>query len=335
MWSNFRRTVGFFAFLMCCCFLVSSSFAGDKIEPGGDKIAASVNGKVITQTELEREILNLSNRYSIQSQDSTIPDDIESKALDSLITRQLLYEASQKAQIKVDDAEVDENLQQAISRFPNKEAFEAVLKRENVTEDELKSEIRYGLAIQTYVEDKYISKTSVSDEELKTYYDSNPALFKHPEMVKASHILIRVDEQADEAQKNEARKNIDDIAKQLKEGKDFAELAKSHSECPSSSNGGDLGSFRKGQMVKSFEDVAFSLNPGEISPVVETNFGYHIIKVSEKQPEGTFPLDQVKPQIEQVLTREKVQHLLEKDIETLKANAKIKTFIDKDEKPKS
>lgn len=335
MWSNFRRTLGFFAFLMCCCFLVSSSFAGDKTEPGGDKIAASVNGKVITQTELEREILNLSNRYSIQSQDSTIPDDIESKALDSLITRQLLYEASQKAQIKVDDAEVDENLQQAISRFPNKEAFEAVLKRENVTEDELKSEIRYGLAIQTYVEDKYISKTSVSDEELQTYYDSNPALFKHPEMVKASHILIRVDEQADEAQKNEARKKIDDIAKQLKEGKDFAELAKSHSECPSSSNGGDLGSFRKGQMVKSFDDVAFSLNPGEISPVVETNFGYHIIKVSEKQPEGTFPLDQVKPQIEQVLTREKVQHLLEKDIETLKANAKIKTFIDKDEKPKS
>lgn len=335
MWPNFRRASVFFAFVLCCCFLVSSSFANDKTGPGGDKIAASVNGKVITHSELEREILNLSHRYSIQTQDSTIPDDIESKALDNLITRQLLYEASQKAQIKIDDAEVDENLQQAISRFPNKEAFESVLKRENVTEDELKSEIRYGLAIQAYVENMYISKTSVSDEELKTYYDSNPALFKHPEMVKASHILIRVDEQADEAEKTEARKKIDDIAKKLTEGNDFAELAKSYSECPSSSNGGDLGSFRQGQMVKPFEDAAFSLKAGEISPVVETNFGYHIIKVAEKQPEGTFPLDQVKPQIQQVLTREKVQQLLEKDIETLKSNADIKTFIDMDEKTKS
>jgi peptidyl-prolyl cis-trans isomerase C len=335
MWSNFRRTLGFFGLSLCCFFLVSPSFADEKTASDSDEIAASVNEKVITRTELEREILNLSHRYSIQTQDSTIPDGIEDKALDNLITRELLYEASQKAQIKVDDSEVDENLQQAISRFPNKEAFDSVLKRENVTEDELKSEIRYGLAIQTYVEDKYVSKTSVSDEELKTYYDSNPALFKHPEMVKASHILIRVDEQADEAQKTEARKKIDDIAKKLKEGKDFAELAKSYSECPSSSNGGDLGSFRRGQMVKSFEDAAFSLNPGEISPVVETNFGYHIIKVSEKQPEGSFPLDQVKPQIQQIVTREKVQQLLGKDIETLKSKADIKTFINMDEKPKN
>jgi peptidyl-prolyl cis-trans isomerase C len=335
MWSKFKSTLGLFGLLLCFCFLVSSSFAEDKAVPGGDEIAASVNGKVITQAELEREILNLSHKYSIQMKDSTIPDDIESKALDNLITRHLLYEASQKAQIKIEDSEVNENLQQAISRFPNKEAFDSVLKRENVTEDELKSEIRYGLAIQTYVEDKYVSKTSVSDEEIKTYYDSNPALFKHPEMVKASHILIRVDPQAEESKKIEARKKIEDIAKKLTAGEDFAELAKTYSECPSSSNGGDLGSFRRGQMVQAFEDTAFSLNPGEISPVVETHFGFHIIKVSEKQPEGIFPLEQVKPQIEQVLTREKVQKLLEKDIENLKSEATIETFSSTDEKPKN
>jgi peptidyl-prolyl cis-trans isomerase C len=335
MWSNFRKALRFFGLLLCCCLLVSPSFADDKAISSGDEIAASVNGKMITRTELEREILNLSNRYSIQTQDSAIPDDIESKALDNLITRQLLYEASQKAQIKVDDSEVNENLQQAISRFPNKEAFDSVLKRENITENDLKSEIRYGLAIQTYVEDNYVSKTSVSEEELTTYYNSNPALFKHPEMVKASHILIRVDSQAEETQKIEARKKIEDIAKRLKAGEDFAELAKTYSECPSSSNGGDLGSFRRGQMVQAFEDAAFSLNPGEISPVVETNFGFHIIKVSEKQPEGSFPLDQVKPQIQQVLTREKVQKLLDKDIENLKSKADIETFSIIDEKPKN
>jgi peptidyl-prolyl cis-trans isomerase C len=333
MGSNFRRVLWCFG-LLFCCFLVSLSFADDKAVSNEEKIAASVNGKEITQTELEREILNLSHRYSIQTKDSTIPEDIESKALDNLITRELLYEASQKAQIKVEDSEVDENLQQAISRFPNKEAFESVLKRENVTEDDLKSEIRYGLAIQNYVEDTYLSKTTVSDQEIQTYYESNPAMFKHPEMVKASHILIRVDSQEDDAQKAEARKKIEEVAKKLAAGENFAELAKTYSDCPSSSNGGDLGSFSRGQMVPEFEKVAFSLKPGEISPVVETNFGFHIIKVSEKQAEGTYSLEQVKPQIEQVLTREKVQKLLEKDIENLKSKADIETFANMDEKQK-
>ncbi len=335
MWSNFRSALKFFGMLLCCCFLVSPSFAEDKTVSGADEIAASVNGKVIKRTELEREILNLTHRYSTQMQDSTIPDNIESEALDNLITKELLYEASQKAQIKVEDSEVDKNLQQEISKFPNKEAFDSVLKRENITENELKSAIRYGIAIQTYVEDMYVSKTSVLDEELKTYYNSNPALFKHPEMVKASHILIKLDPQADEAQKIEARKKIEDIAKKLSAGEDFAELAKNYSECPSSAKGGDLGSFRRGQMVQAFEDAAFSMNPGEISPVVETHFGFHIIKVSEKQPEGTFPLEEVKPQIQQVLTREKVQKLLEKDIENLKSKADIETFPSTNEKPKN
>jgi peptidyl-prolyl cis-trans isomerase C len=333
MGSNFKRVL-LCSGLLFCIFVVSLSIADDKAVSNDEKIAASVNGKVITQTDLEREILNLSHRYSIQTEDSTIPEDVESKALDNLITRELLYEASQKAQIKVEDSEVDENLQQAISRFPNKEAFESVLKRENVTEDDLKSEIRYGLAIQNYVEDMYLSKTTVSDQEIQTYYESNPALFKHPEMVNASHILIRVDSQENGAQKAEARKKIDEVAKKLAAGEDFTELAKTYSDCPSSSNGGDLGSFSRGQMVPEFEEVAFSMTPGEISPVVETNFGFHIIKVSEKQPEGTYSLEQVKPQIEQVLTREKVQKLLEKDIENLKAKADIQTFSNMDEKKK-
>lgn len=334
MYSNVIKALGFFGFLVSFCFIISPSFADNKPVPGQDEIAASVNGKAITRAELDREVLNLSHRYSMQPQNSSIPGDIESKALDNLISKQLLYEESQKAKIKVDDSEVSENLQQTISKFPNKEAYESALKRENINEEELKNEIRYSLAIQKYVENKYVSKTIITDEEIKNYYDSNPDLFKHPEMIKASHILIGVDSQADETKKTEARKKIDDIEKELKTGKDFAELAKKYSECPSSSNGGDLGTFKRGQMVQAFEDAAFALNPGEVSSVVETPFGFHIIKVFEKQPEGSFPLDQVKPQINEFLTREKVQKLLENDIENLKSKADIKTFSSMDEKEK-
>ncbi|MCU0613855.1 MAG: SurA N-terminal domain-containing protein, partial [Desulfobacterales bacterium] len=89
MWSNFRSALKFFGMLSCCCFLVSPSFAEDKTVSGADEIAASVNGKVIKRAELEREILNLTHRYSTQMQNSTIPDDIESEALDNLITKEL------------------------------------------------------------------------------------------------------------------------------------------------------------------------------------------------------------------------------------------------------
>jgi peptidyl-prolyl cis-trans isomerase C len=326
MRTNLKKMLKCFLFFLCCLLLVSTSFAKDEEDADSATIVASVNGKEINQAELDREVVNISQRYSSQMQGLPVPDDIESKALDSLITKELLYEASRKAQIEIDDQQVDQNLQQAISRFPDKEAFDAVLKRENITVDELKSEIRHGLAIQKYVEDTFVSKATVSDDEIKSYYDSNQELFKHPEMVKASHILVSLNSDADDTQKAEARKKIEDLAKKIKEGKDFAELASAHSDCPSSSNGGDLGFFKKGQMVKSFEDAAFSMDPGQVSPVVETRFGFHLIKVAEKQPEGTYSLDQVKPQIQQMLIREKVQQLMEKDIENLKANAEIKTF---------
>ncbi len=325
MQKKFTKALKCFLFLLCCLFWTTACLANE--ETGGDSgVVASVNGKNITQDELDREVVNLSQRYSSQMQGMPVPDDIESKALDTLITRHLLYEASQKANIEVDEKKVDQNIEQAISRFPDKETFDSVLKRENVTMDDLKSEIRHGLAIQSYVEDNFVSKADVSDSEIQKYYESNPELFKHPEMVKASHILISLNNGADEDQKAEARKKIDALAKRIKEGEDFSELAKSHSDCPSSSNGGDLGFFKKGQMVKPFEEAAFTMKPGEISPVVETRFGYHLIKVEEKKSEGTYPLEQVKPQIQQMLTREKVQKLLEQNIEDLKANAQIRTF---------
>lgn len=332
MQTNFKKTFRYFSVFLCFFFWVSASFAENEADTQKDEVVASVNGTKITQADLDREIVNISNRYSNQMKGLPLPDDIANKALDTLITRQLLYEASQKAQIKINENDVDQNLQQTISRFPDKETFDSALKRENVTIDELKSEIRHGLAIQTYVEDMFVSKTEVSDDELKTYYETNPELFKHPEMVRASHILVSLDAEANDAQKAEALAKIEEVAKKVKEGGDFAELAKANSDCPSSNNGGDLGFFKKGQMVKPFEDAAFSMNSGEVSPIVETRFGYHIIKVTEKQEEGSYSMDQVKPQIQQVLIREKVQKLLEKDIETLKAKAEIKTFKSLDEK---
>ncbi len=344
MSKKLQGTICLVAMVMLC-FFVRSSFAEEKaagpdsgkaVEEkttvGGEEKAATVNGEVITQAELDREIKNIAYRMPQNMQGAPPMTDLREKALENLISRQLLLETSRKAGVKIEDAAVEEKLQNAIQSFPDKKTFEAVLKRENVTEGELKLEIRSNLAIQKYMEDEVKSKIEVSKEEVGEFYEKNPLLFKHPEMVKASHILIKTGEKEDDAKKAEARKKIEEVEKQVKEGKDFAELAKTYSECPSKENGGDLGFFRRGQMVKPFEDVAFSLKPGEVSSIVETQFGYHLIKVSEAKPEGTYPLEEVEPKIKEDLSNRKIQEMVAKKLDELKANAKIEKFVAMDDK---
>jgi len=133
---------------------------------------------------------------------------------------------------------------------------------------------------------------------------------------------------ADAAAKAEARAKAEQVLKDIKAGKDFAALAKEHSQDPGSAvNGGDLGFFQPGQMVGPFNDAAFSLAPGSVSDLVETEFGFHIIKVAEKQPSRTVPLDDVKPQLEQFLLQRNRQEQTEAFVEGLRSKGKIEILI--------
>lgn len=145
----------------------------------------------------------------------------------------------------------------------------------------------------------YEKDITVDDEQIKDYYEANMEKFKQPEQVKASHILLKVE---DPKKEEEVKKKAHDIYKKLKEGKDFSKLASQYSQDPGSKDkGGDLGYFERGKMVKEFEEVAFTLNPGEISEPVKTQFGYHIIKVEDKKPEGTKTLEEAKEEIIKIL----------------------------------
>jgi len=143
----------------------------------------------------------------------------------------------------------------------------------------------------------------------------------------ASHILIKVDSKADASKKAEARKKIEKIQKKVKKGEDFAALAKEFSEGPSGAKGGDLGYFKRGQMVKPFEDVAFALKPVEVSDIVETRFGYHLIKVIDKKPEKVIAFAEVKDKLQQYIKRQKIQGQVNQYIEELKGKAKIDRFL--------
>jgi peptidyl-prolyl cis-trans isomerase C len=287
-------------------------------------IVATVNGTAITKAEMDRamKFMLAQNRVS-----ATLSDEERKKAetavLDQLISAELLYQAGKKLEIKDIDKLVDTQMSQNKAKFPSPEAYDKALKTSGLTEKDLKEFSRKEIYINNLIEKQIASKVSVSDAEAKKFYDENKDKFKHEEMVRASHILVVVDPKASPEDKKKAREKAEALLKRVKGGEDFAAVAKKESGCPSAAQGGNLGYFSKGQMVPAFEDVAFSLKPGEISGVVETQFGFHIIKVDEKKPAGTETFDEVKQRIISFLKVQKVQTGITEYIDKLRKEGKV------------
>ncbi len=180
-------------------------------------------------------------------------------------------------------------------------------------------DIKNSILAQELLKKEIKAKVKVTDDEIKEYYEKNKAKFKDPEQVRARHILIKVDPQADNKKWKEAEKKAKEIKKRLEKGEDFAKLAKEFSDDPGTKNkGGDLGFFAKGRMVPEFEAAAFALKPGQISEPVKTVYGYHIIQTMEKKSAKQKELKDVKEQIRQMIQREKERKLMENMLTELK-----------------
>jgi len=172
------------------------------------------------------------------------------------------------------------------------------------------------------------SKVSVQDPEVKGFYDQNMERFKQGDSVHAAHILIGVPQGATPEQKTEAKGKATAVLKTIKAGGDFATLARANSQdTGSAQNGGDLGFFPKGQMTPAFEEAAFKLKPGAVSPLVETPFGFHIIKVLERRPPRTAPFAEVSGQIKDFLTQGQREQKLEQFVEQVKAKGKVEILV--------
>ena len=308
--------------------LVSAlTFAANKKAPG-DKIAV-VNGVIISQGEFDRELDFFVRRAAPEGQQ--LPElqlaKIQNDVLESLIDREVLFQESQKKGIEVKADEISDQLKKIKQRYPDETQFAEMLKGIGLTESDVQTQIKRGMAIQQLIDKEVGDKVKISDEESKQYYDTHPEFFKQPEQVNASHILIKVDENASEAQKVEARKKIQEVQQKLQKGEDFVTLAKTYSEGPSAPQGGNLGYFRRGQMVKPFEDAAFKLKPGETSDIVETRFGYHLIKVIDKQPEKTLAYAEIKDRLNELLKKQKLETEVDVYIDNLRKDAKIEKFL--------
>lgn len=175
-----------------------------------------------------------------------------------------------------------------------------------------------------FIKQEVANKVTVSEDDMKNYYNTHKDDFKKPEMVRARHILIKVDPSASESDRKKAKEKAEDILKKIKSGEDFAKLATDMSDdMGSKAKGGDLGFFSRGRMVKSFEDAAFSLSPGGVSGIIETQFGYHIIKAEEKKPASVDSYEEAKEKISQKLLQEQIKLKVNEFIEGAMKDAKV------------
>ena len=253
---------------------------------------AEVNESGITSNQLQSAFLNTISQYddaTLSSLDQSAIVSFKKNILNQLIDHELLYQQAQKEKVKISNDEINLEIDKIKDNFSSPEEFNEALKANNITLVRLKEDIKRQLMINSILEETR-NQVSISDEELLEYYNENKESFLEPEQVHARHILVETEEEAN------------NLLLQLKEGlTDFAELAKEKSIGPSAPSGGDLGFFARGQMVKEFEDAVFSLEPGKISGVVQTQFGYHIIKCEEKKEEYSPTFEEAKERISNTL----------------------------------
>lgn len=291
------------------------------------KPVARVNGKEITAAELKRaEKILIANKPGFQVP-PLLQKEFEMQALNQLISSELLFQASQKLEIKDLDKQAEAKLAQLKSGFPDVKAYDKGLQSIGFDEKMFLDSIRHDLAIAYFVNTTFAANVTVSEEEIKTFYEKNPKNFLQEEQVRASHILIGVDSKAGVEAKKAARDKAEKLHADLVNGADFAKLAKENSTCPSSKQGGDLGFFSKGKMVPQFEQAAFALEQGGLSGVVETQFGYHIIKLTDRKKAETSSLSAARKKIEDYLRAQKTNAAIEAFVGEARKNAKIDVLL--------
>ena len=322
-----NRTKSIAAIILCmAAMLLSAAPALAADAPAGQ--IATVNDSVLTRQDLDREMKLISFKLARQGRpmDDAQLKRYESNIRETLINRTLLLQQSKSMGIEVKDSLVTKALEEFKAAFKDENAYQQELGEMGFTEASLTTQIQDGLTIKSLIDKEVVQKLSLSDQQVRAYYDDNPNLFRKPEQVKASHILVQVPQNADEAKRAEALSTIQALKTRIDNGENFATLAMEHSDCPSKAKGGDLGFFGREQMVKPFSDAAFALQPGQISDVVQTRFGYHLIRVTERQAEQTMAFNDVKEAIATRLRQEQEGKKIDAYLENLKKHADIKRF---------
>ncbi len=268
------------------------------LKPGTDSVLISTDKYNLTSDEFINKVYSTFGTNCTQLATFNAPklEKFVKEFGEKMVIDKLLLLKAEKEKITVTEVEVDSIMDLQITQLGGKEKYEEQLKSNGILLENVKQEITAGMTVNKYLEKVFDSKIEIPEEDINKSYNE-------VKKVKASHILLKTDGLNSDEKKVEYEKLMN-IREKILAGEDFAKAATEFSDCPSGKNGGDLGEFTRGQMVKPFEEVAFSLPVDEISDIVETQFGYHIIKVTQRNQE-TRPLEEVREKIENELKMSK------------------------------
>ena len=307
----------------------SAKAAPENVEVTDETVVAEVDGEKLTYGEAMKTVKRMLGAQGASAEQlDMIAKQMAPQALpqiaEQFVSTTLLKAEAAKRGFTATAADIEEAISNVVTRLPEDMTFADVLEKMGLSLEEARKEMSEGLAINKLIED--VTKgLKAGEEAIAKFYEENARYFEKPEQVEASHILIKIDaaDATNETAKAAAKAKAESLRAQVLAGTNFAELAAIHSDCPSKAQGGSLGSFRRGQMVKPFEDAAFALGTNEVSEVVETQFGFHVIKVTGKTPAGKTPLEEVRDQIAEHLSGEDKGKKVTDLIDSLKSKAKV------------
>ena len=316
---------GWLIVLAAICFPTGMLHAQNDSNTAQPELLAVVNGVAITHAQLDTELLLLHSEMAL---DPRVPGredslELESDLLKVMIERELIRQAVKAKEIRIPTRRVDQAFQEVKDIFSDNARFLKYLTDIGLDEVGLRERLNEGLKIQQLLHNEVTRSIRVKTAELHDHYERFSDDFIQPSQVRARHILIAV---GTERTPEQAMLEIQSLELKLSQGADFAVLALDRSDCPSKNTGGDLGFFTFSQVVPEFAEAAFALQPGQISGIVKTRFGYHLIQVLERKPSARIPFRDVREKIERTIRRNKENRAITQYLATLKSEAVIQRF---------
>jgi parvulin-like peptidyl-prolyl isomerase len=293
-------------------------------------LAARVNGTGISQEQLERtfdEELKQRKLNLLQIRNPERVKQMKRAVLDRLIEQELFWQQAQAAGTVASPQEVEQAFQSTLGQFKSREAFERRLLSEGYTPESYRLLVKKQVSGTKYANSVGAKAPAVTEQEIHQFYLDNPEKFARPQQVRARDILIKVAPAASEQERAASRSRAEQVLKAARAGEDFEKLAREHSEAPTRQWGGAMEPFARGQVAKPIEDAAFALAAGQVSAVVRTPEGFHLLKVEAIEPEVIVKEEQASATIRTFLEQRKGNAAIEKEAERLRSAGKVDILL--------
>ncbi|MBN2567850.1 MAG: peptidylprolyl isomerase [Deltaproteobacteria bacterium] len=297
-----------------------------------DRIVAVVNHEIITLSDLDRTlepfIKNLEKSKNISVNEETI-NEARKAALNGLINNMLIDQEAARLGIVVTDEDLDKTLHDILhEKQLSLSQLKDMLAQNNTTMEDYKEDMRRQIVKMRLIGKEIRSKIGVSKEEIGEYYAKHRSVYEGKESVRVQQILIIAQEDADKEKRSSMRERANKVLEFLRRGESFEQIATEYSQGPAAQDGGDLGFIEKGIMLPEVDKEAFRLAKGEISNVIESHVGFHIIKIIDKRGSGVKPLEDVRDEIKESIVNEKAKIKFEKWIQELRKKSLIEIRLD-------